>query len=101
MTVDEFFEDGFDSDVLDEDEEEQKNAPAKEEKKDEKKKSGTAKHKNQMESLKEKDPEFYKFLQENDEDLLDFSGSDSDDDDDDGDDDGKENDDSDDDLVEG
>lgn len=40
-------------------------------------KSKSADHKNQLARLEEKDPEFFKFLKENDKELLDFNDSDT------------------------
>ena len=47
------------------------------------KKQGVSAHKQSLEKLKEKDPEFYKFLQSEDKELLQFDDSGSDDDDED------------------
>nr|XP_028596611.1 nucleolar complex protein 2 homolog isoform X3 [Podarcis muralis] len=104
LSVDEFLTSGFDSDVDDELQEEALNsredgvhkklsqngkAPVKKKgglksKAVEKKvKTGKAsQHKDQLSRLKERDPEFYKFLEENDRTLLNFDASDSSDEED-------------------
>jgi len=81
MSVEEFLEHGFDED----DEEEGEKAKDSETIPSDSKltKGSNKKHKNQLSSLKEKDPEFYQFLQENDEGLLAFSGSEEEDEEDD------------------
>ncbi|BFZ64000.1 Nucleolar Complex 2 protein [Saitoella coloradoensis] len=57
----------------DDDEEEEVAAPSK------KKENKAAQHKQDIEALKSQDPEFYKYLQENDAGLLDFSDAEDDD----------------------
>ncbi|KAG8142342.1 putative Nucleolar complex associated 2-like protein, partial [Naja naja] len=90
LSVDEFLTSGFDSDLEDDliedtpnsGEDEGINLPSK---LDSKKKAGCRKikkgnasvHKDQLSRLKDRDPEFYKFLEENDKTLLNFDESDS------------------------
>uniref|UniRef100_A0A667WN73 NOC2-like nucleolar associated transcriptional repressor n=1 Tax=Myripristis murdjan TaxID=586833 RepID=A0A667WN73_9TELE len=87
LSVDEFLLSGFDSGGENESEDEaprQNGLKKKEEagksaapKMGDKKKGKASQHKDQLSRLKSKDPEFYKFLQENDQTLLNFDDTDS------------------------
>nr|XP_055044703.1 nucleolar complex protein 2 homolog isoform X1 [Misgurnus anguillicaudatus] len=91
LSVDEFLLSGFDSeeddDSQDEDSTQQQNKkkeskkPAPQ-KKSVKKKGKATEHKDQLSDLKSRDPEFYNYLEKNDQTLLNFDDSDSDEDDD-------------------
>ncbi|XP_024148124.1 nucleolar complex protein 2 homolog isoform X2 [Oryzias melastigma] len=85
LSMDEFLLSGFDSPDEDASEEE----TPRPQKKDstcpntsEKKKGRASMHKDQLSRLKNKDPDFYKFLQENDQSLLNFDDTDSSEDED-------------------
>ncbi|XP_033103889.1 nucleolar complex protein 2 homolog isoform X2 [Anneissia japonica] len=71
MSVDEFLENGIDSSDDEENIVEEK-AISTTKKMKSGKKSVAHQHKNSLEKLKKSDPEFYQFLQENDEELLNF-----------------------------
>ncbi|XP_014891194.1 nucleolar complex protein 2 homolog [Poecilia latipinna] len=79
LSVDEFLVSGFNS--PDEDESEEETPKQKKKKKAEpptnEKKGKASEHKEQLSRLKNKDPEFYKFLEENDQSLLNFDDTDS------------------------
>uniref|UniRef100_A0A8D0CN17 NOC2-like nucleolar associated transcriptional repressor n=1 Tax=Scleropages formosus TaxID=113540 RepID=A0A8D0CN17_SCLFO len=76
LSVDEFLASGFDSD---DDRNSEEEAPVLNngKSKKSKKKGKASQHKEQLSRLKSKDPEFYKFLEENDCSLLNFDDSDS------------------------
>ncbi|XP_057682824.1 nucleolar complex protein 2 homolog [Corythoichthys intestinalis] len=88
LSLDEFMRSGLDSD----DEEETEDEPPKQNglklknkkqlNEPEVKPGKASQHKEQLSRLKDKDPEFYKFLQENDQTLLNFDDTDSSDDED-------------------
>ncbi|XP_070695406.1 nucleolar complex protein 2 homolog [Pempheris klunzingeri] len=92
LSVDEFLLSGFDSAGESEEETPKQNGLIKKNKKkdltsaasdiDEKKKGKASEHKEQLSRLKNKDPEFYKFLQQNDQTLLNFDDTDSSEDED-------------------
>ncbi|KAM4016395.1 nucleolar complex protein 2 homolog [Anomaloglossus baeobatrachus] len=93
LSVDEFLTTGFDSEGDSAEDEvpvpkkEKKTKKVKKQKKEEaegekkvkksKNKGKASEHKDQLSRLKEKDPEFYKFLKDNDQSLLNFDDSDS------------------------
>ncbi|KAM4609755.1 nucleolar complex protein 2 homolog [Polymixia lowei] len=83
LSVDEFLLSGFDSAGESEDETTAQNGLKKKAgksaalEKAEKKKGKASEHKDQLSRLKSKDPEFYKFLKENDQKLLNFDDTDS------------------------
>ncbi|XP_060913812.1 nucleolar complex protein 2 homolog [Labrus mixtus] len=86
LSVDEFLLSGFDSAGESEEDTPKQNGLTKKTQKsatsniDEKREGKASMHKQQLSRLQNKDPEFYKFLQENDQTLLNFDDTDSSDD---------------------
>lgn len=82
MDAEEFMMHGFDSDVCEDDDKpksatENTSQAVKDCSQQHTKRSKSADHKSQLARLEEKDPEFFKFLKENDKELLDFNDSDT------------------------
>ncbi|XP_017273064.1 nucleolar complex protein 2 homolog [Kryptolebias marmoratus] len=83
LSMDEFMLSGFESPHEDDSEEESpKKAKKKEGNPKMSEKGKASQHKEQLSRLKSKDPEFYKFLQDNDQSLLNFNDTDSSEDED-------------------
>ncbi|XP_061657589.1 nucleolar complex protein 2 homolog isoform X2 [Syngnathoides biaculeatus] len=88
LSLDEFLQSGWDSnddEIPDENPEQnglKKKAKTKQLNKVERKQGKASQHKDQLSRLKNKDPEFYKFLQDNDQKLLNFDDTDSSEDED-------------------
>ncbi|XP_054250955.1 nucleolar complex protein 2 homolog isoform X2 [Indicator indicator] len=77
LSLDEFLAAGSESELENWEEEEEKATRHTKRAAAQRKKGKASEHKDQLSRLKEKDPEFYKFLEENDRKLLDFDASDS------------------------
>ncbi|KAM9751403.1 nucleolar complex protein 2 homolog [Menidia menidia] len=85
LSMDEFLLSGFESpddDCSEQETPKQKKKQQLNSKTDQQKKGKASQHKEQLTRLKNKDPEFYKFLQDNDQSLLNFDDTDSSEDED-------------------